>query len=54
MRNYGEGEAEEVLKEAADYMTLVEDYTGVEVNSDTLRYDAAFATIEKTELTRNY
>lgn len=52
--NYGEGEAEEVLKEAADYMTIEEDYTGVEVNGDTLRYDAAFATIEKTELTRNY
>lgn len=52
--NYGEGEAEEVLKEAADYMTLEEDYTGVEVNSDTLRYNAAFAKIEKTELTRNY
>lgn len=51
---YGESDAEEVLKEAADYMTFEEDYTGVEVNSDTLRYDAAFAKIEKTELTRNY
>lgn len=52
--NYGKDQAEEVLKAAADYMTLEDDYTGVEVYSDTLRYDAAVAKIEKTELTRNY
>lgn len=50
----GESEAEEVLKEAADYMTFEEDYTGVEINNDRLTYDAAFARIGKTELTRNY
>ena len=52
--SYGESEAEEVLKEAADYMTFEEDYTGVEVSGGTLHYDAATAKIEKTELTRNY
>lgn len=51
---YDEYEAREVLEYAADYMTNVEDYTDVECSGDSLRYDAAIATIEQTELTRNY
>lgn len=51
---YGESEAREVLETAADYMTNVEDYTGVDCSGDRLIYDAATATVEKTEPTRNW
>jgi hypothetical protein len=51
---YDEYEAREVLESAADYMTNEEDYTGVDCSGDRLSYDAAIATIEQTEPTRNY
>ena len=51
---FGEFEARQVLETAADYMTNVEDYTGVDCSGDRLTYDAATATVEKTEPTRNW
>lgn len=51
---FGESEACEVLETTADYMTNVEDYTGVDYSGDRLTYDAATATVEKTEPTRNW